>query len=131
MRSRRRKRGRSGLGCGWTRIRCLRGSIVATLDLRLPDMPKPTSCPVCQADRCAVEPTGHNSRYTCARCGPFTMTGSADAMIKLEPMTDRQTTNASGWLRDHPNSVIVAENLPALITASPPSVAERADRILR
>ena len=59
------------------------------------------------------------------------MTGSADALIKLEPMTDRQTTNASGWLRDHPNSVIVAENLPALITASPPSVAERADRILR
>lgn len=89
------------------------------------------ACPICASN------VPNHSQYgtdgdslKCPRCGTYKILGSASAMWKANNPTERQVANASGWLREHPNVVINSNDISNLLVVTPPSVADRAMKLL-
>jgi hypothetical protein len=88
-------------------------------------------CVVCRTP-CNVEPTSSDAHaISCPRCGGFSITGTAVAVLDGNPLTPRQVANASGWLRERPGVTITSSDLDALRGIASPTVIERAEKLLR
>ena len=90
-------------------------------------------CPICSTPNAARLPTpvGRRFSYTCARCGDFVLTDTADRVIRENNPGGRAAANASAWLREHQGTELFEEDLNDLWKAKVPSVAERAMRVLQ
>lgn len=86
-------------------------------------------CPICRSD--SKRSQGSDSQeFSCPRCGKFTITGSALAVLQNKQVSDRQRMNCSSWLWQNADITINSNNLESLLTIATPSFGERADRLL-
>lgn len=90
------------------------------------------SCPVCgSSSKKLANPEGRDlHEFDCKRCGRFSITGSAEAVLENKKPTDRQKMNLSSWLRQNSGSSINTTNLDSLLSLAAPTFAERADLLL-
>src|SRR6266853_4809766 len=89
------------------------------------------SCPVCQSAITSLPDYGHDaSPQKCPRCGPYSISGAAEAMLKATPLDERQAANASGWIREHRGILVNSRDIEFLRSLRSPSVSERAEKIL-
>jgi len=86
-------------------------------------------CPICKVEM-YFNNCGNRSDVECPRCGRYSVTSTAIAIIKRQTLTPRQVANMSGWLRENPNFLIGSENLEFLKTIPTPSFHVRADKLL-
>jgi hypothetical protein len=94
-------------------------------------------CPVCRTPADTFAPTGDSQEVFCPRCGLFRAAGTLLQRLRIAPLAEAQHAYASSWIRErapgHPDEgppfelAYAHDNL--LRTASPPSVAEQADRL--
>jgi hypothetical protein len=68
---------------------------------------------------------------TCLKCGKYTISGTAGAILDQGSLTDRQRANISGWIRENPGLMITSEHVDMLMALKTPTVAERALKILQ
>lgn len=68
---------------------------------------------------------------TCPKCGKYKFSGTAGAMLEQGGLTERQRANISGWLRENQGLTITSEHVEKLKALKPPTVAERAFKILQ
>ncbi|WP_340316373.1 hypothetical protein [Rhizorhabdus argentea] len=90
-------------------------------------------CPIClEKDAIGGVGQGLTSAYFCARCGPFSITTSAEAMLRNvgQPMP-----YLSGWCRDQQlesrEAIIDSQVVGQCKSSTVPSLRERAMRLLR
>jgi hypothetical protein len=91
------------------------------------------SCPICgngEAKELRPSDAFDGSECDCPRCGRYSITGTAVATWGASGASPRQVANASGWIREHQGVRIGSEDIQSLLAVEPPSVAERADRLL-
>ena len=88
-------------------------------------------CPICksQAEQKPVVSDSHH--LTCLRCGEFSITGSAVSVWQAKNPSLRQVANASGWIRDNQGLIIHSNVIEKLLSINPPSVGERAGKLLK
>jgi hypothetical protein len=87
------------------------------------------ACPICRLPA-AEEFTGvHHA--DCIRCGKYTITSEAAALLDGLTLSDRQVANASGYIHDNQGLTIAAASLYFLKELRAPSVAERAIKLLK
>jgi hypothetical protein len=90
------------------------------------------SCPVCRFDGCD-RAYHRNDTVTiiCRRCGKFGLTGSAEVMVRARHLQGRALANLSGWIRENQRTMIRDGDLDGLSALNTPTVAERADKLLK
>lgn len=91
-------------------------------------------CPICRSRaEQAPEPMpdGLHLVLECPRCGPFEVTAKLQTALMRNPLSERQCANASGWVRSQPNVVLFPEDEEMLRDLRTPTVAERAEGLLR
>lgn len=86
-------------------------------------------CPICKVEM-YYNNLGNRSDVQCPRCGCYSVTSSAIAIMKRQTFTPRQLANISGWLRENPDFFIGSEKLEFLKTIPTPSFHVRADKLL-
>ncbi len=90
------------------------------------------ACPICLVNtperRHAV---GDMSAADCPRCGQYSITGSAAAMLNGAPLTPRQVANASGWIRENQGIELDSRDVDSLRSIRAPTVGERATKMLQ
>lgn len=87
-------------------------------------------CPFCneQMEFATVAPD--LVRVTCPRCCEYLIVATAKALLKSNPLTDRQKANISGWLNENRGHTIYSYSLDTLRNIKTPNFEERADKIL-
>ena len=93
-------------------------------------MTNENECSICQSISKLFPVTCDGKKLDCPRCGIYSITGTAEAMWKANNPGLRQIANASGWIREHQNINIDSGQLDFLLSIEPPSVHERAVKIL-
>jgi hypothetical protein len=68
--------------------------------------------------------------FNCPRCGRYSASGSAWAMLGHQQWTPRQVANASGWIREHQRIQLSSNDVEVLASLRTPSVGERAAKVL-
>ena len=96
-----------------------------------PPMRTDETCPICRGSCAGQAQNGDRLEITCKRCGEFSISRTADDLLDANPMSPRQLANASGWVREHPQVRITADDLDNLFSISTPSASERADKLLK
>ena len=88
-------------------------------------------CPVCKLESAAVKPRAGRDAYqiSCARCGDLEISGSANAIIWQDGCNDDRW-KVSAWLRQMRPEVLTAELLEQARASKPPSLMQRAKRLL-
>ncbi|MEY2483540.1 MAG: hypothetical protein QOK24_2068 [Verrucomicrobiota bacterium] len=66
----------------------------------------------------------------CIRCGDYTISAEAAALLDGASFDARQAANVSGYIRDNQGITITTSSLPFLRSLRPPSVASRATKLL-
>jgi hypothetical protein len=84
---------------------------------------------VCR-EQCALSPGDGRIVVECVRCGHFTVTGTAQSILAAAPIDWPQNGAASAWLRENQGAVIGSRDLDFLSTVRPPSVHDRAMKLL-
>jgi hypothetical protein len=88
------------------------------------------NCPICGLGGTAYA-SGDATVYTCRRCGKFSLTGSAEAILANRKLDGRTVANASGWIREHQGIKLDSYELESLLQQRTPTVAERAMKLLQ
>jgi hypothetical protein len=88
-------------------------------------------CPICSATA-NVEPTHGRDvvSLSCPRCGPYSASGSAAAVLGKQTLTPQQIANASGWIREHSGIELSTNDVDFLVALRTPTVGERAAKVL-
>jgi len=69
-------------------------------------------------------------RYLCPRCGSYSVRDSNIGHFLHIDFTDRQRANASGWLRENPNTELTEDDVSFLKALATPGVGKRATKLL-
>ncbi len=90
------------------------------------------ACPICKSNAQDHTIAGADSlKLDCKRCGNFSISGTASAIWNARSPSLRQIANACGWIREHQRISINSNDVEFLLSVATPSVAERAEKILR
>ena len=99
-------------------------------------MSQENKCPVCLEPEQKINAEGViNDSYfcQCIRCGDYHV--SDKVRIRLlnseNEIKESNRANISGWLREHPGSFVSSYNLETLLELKNPSVAEKAQKLLK
>lgn len=87
-------------------------------------------CPICKLQANVYPRTFDGDKLNCPRCGNFSIVGTASASWCAREPSLRQAANASGWIREHQGIIIDSAQIDFLLSIRPPSVSERATKIL-
>lgn len=92
-----------------------------------------SNCPICRSNATTQQPAGFDGeKVNCPRCGEYRISGSAIALLPPALGNDyRKIANASGWIRDHQNTLINSDTVQQLVELPTPSLAERSLRLLK
>ncbi|MES2832756.1 MAG: hypothetical protein V4695_12265 [Pseudomonadota bacterium] len=91
-----------------------------------------STCPVCRYDIKTGFSAGDLSEINCAFCGKYRIVGTAEQMFISHPIVlGRDLANARGWMRENQEMLVGSDDVLSIRTAKPPSVGERAERLLR
>lgn len=92
-----------------------------------------SNCPICRCNATTQQPAGFDGeKVNCPRCGEYRINGSAIAILSTILENDyRKIANASGWIRDHQNSLINPDTVQLLLDLPTPSLAEKSLRLLK
>ena len=88
-------------------------------------------CRICSNSSATVsEPDTRAEHINCPRCGNYSITMTATSIMSALNLTSRQKAYASSWVSEHPGVSIGSEDADFLSKVEPPSVTERADKLL-
>ncbi len=88
-------------------------------------------CPICRTEATTEDVPGRDAiRFNCPRCGRFSMSGSAHAVMSHRQLEPRQIANASGWVREHQGIELSTSDIDFMASLRTPSVGERAAKVL-
>ena len=94
----------------------------------MPPAPKYLRCPICGF--AATENYTGVHHVDCIRCGDYTISSEASAILDGVPFDNRQAANVCGYLRENQGMMIIESSLRFLRALRAPSVAERATKLL-
>ena len=85
-------------------------------------------CPICKSTATSKD-LGGGPHVDCTRCGRFKLSDFiASPALNLKPA---DIAKLSGWIRENQNASIDEARFRSLLELSPPSVGEKADKLLR
>jgi len=93
----------------------------------------PTStvtCLFCNADAQELSPTGDARIVRCPGCLSYRLSGSAEQLLKNSPLDAQQQATASGWLREHPDTLITTEIIEKLRNMGSPIPTAKSLKLL-
>ena len=93
----------------------------------------PTStltCYLCQADAQERPPTGDARIVRCPGCLSYRLSGSAEQLLKNSPLDTQQRATASGWLREHPDSLVTTDIVEKLRNMGTPNPTAKSMKLL-
>lgn len=89
------------------------------------------ACPVCRLPIARIfDQRGDHLFFECQRCGRFSITGTAHAVLERRQRSPRHLASASGWVREQRGVEIGERDVDSLADIRAPSVAERAEKLL-
>ena len=94
----------------------------------MPPASKYLHCPICRF--AAIDNYTGVHHADCIRCGDYTISSEASAILEEVPFDRRQAANVCGYLRENQGMMIMESSLPFLRALRSPSVAERATKLL-
>jgi hypothetical protein len=94
----------------------------------VPPTVKYLNCPVCGFAATDNYTGVHHA--DCIRCGEYAISSEASSSLEGTPFNDRQAANVCGYLRENQGLMITEGSLSFLRALRPPSVAERATKLL-
>lgn len=90
------------------------------------------TCPVCRYAKVGGHHNGDITEIDCTLCGWYKIVETACTMLSNRPISEGLgVANARGWMRENQGMLLRSEDLARIRTAKPPSVAERAERLLQ
>lgn len=89
-----------------------------------------SQCRFCEAQVRELATTGDSRNVQCPGCGPYKLSGTAEQLIVNAPFDAQQQANASGWLREHPDTLISAQVLDTLRNLGPLNPLLKSARLL-
>lgn len=89
-------------------------------------------CMICKTPALEAKPPAGDVLFiSCPRCGRFEITGSAASVLQSANWPSTQVANASGWLRERPDTRLSSRDVEFLAGLRSPTVEERAMKVLR
>ena len=87
-------------------------------------------CFFCQSDALELSPVGDSRIVRCPGCLTYKLSGSAEQLLENQPLDAQQQATASGWLREHPDSLITTDIVEKLRNMGTPMPTAKSTKLL-